>query len=143
MLGICRGPQSALRCTPRISIDVNTYCSHVSKGRIWPLDIKLNNSLGWTPESHRSVERDELLTMKGKFFCGNVNTDGLRWPRDAKYGLCPLLFKFTNIYDLQMCFQEYTWFFKQAGDGSSEVLIFCLLYAFKCSEIKNSKPQHS
>lgn len=73
-------------------------------------------------------------------FCGNVNTDGLRWPRDVKYGLCPLLFKFTNIYDLRMCFQEYAWFFKHAGDGSSEVFILCLLYALKCSEIKNLNP---
>ena len=31
------------------------------------------------------------MTMKGKFLCGNINIDGLRWPRDAKYGLSLLL----------------------------------------------------
>ena len=80
------------------------------------------------------------LTMKGKFFCGDVNADGLRCPRDAKYGFCPLLFKFTNICNLQMCFQEYTWFFKPAGDGCSEFLILYLLYTFKCSGIKILNP---
>lgn len=31
-------------------------------------------------------------------------------------------------------------FFKQAGDDSSEVLILCLLYTFKCSGIKILNP---
>lgn len=57
ILGVCRGPWSALRCTPRISIDVNTYCLLISNGRIWPLEIKLNNSLCGTPESITNLLR--------------------------------------------------------------------------------------
>lgn len=94
----------------------------------------------WDARKYHRSERDKLQIMKGKFFCGNVNIDGLRWPRDTKYGPSPLLFKFTNIYDIQLCFQEYTWFFKHARDGSSDVFILCLLYAFKCSEIKILNP---
>lgn len=55
---------------------------------------------------HRFTESDKLLTMKGKFFCGNVNTDKFKWPRDAKYGPRPLLFKFTNIVICKCAFES-------------------------------------
>lgn len=45
-----------------------------------------------------------------------------------------------QTFMIRKCVFKSTWFFKWAGDGSSKVLIFCLLYAFKYSENKILSP---